>query len=137
VRIMGVDPGMKRVGIAVGETEVGFASPVTTLQRTGDIELIEALAAEARRLEVERIVVGLPVRMNGLEGPEAKRARRLCADLSKATGVAVVPWDERLTTSQAERALRESGKKGADKRARIDQAAATVLLQGYLDAGAP
>jgi putative holliday junction resolvase len=137
MRVMGVDPGMKRVGLAVGDTEVGLASPLRTLQRTSDDALVAALTAAARELEAECIVVGLPVRMNGLEGPEAKRARRLCKALALASQLRVVPWDERLTTSLAERQLRASGKKGADKRSRIDQAAATVLLQGYLDAGAP
>lgn len=134
MRRMGIDPGMRRVGLALSDDESTFASPLKTLVRTEDALLLTELCAEIRTHAVGEVVLGLPLRMNGLEGPEAKRARRFAAALEKAAGVKVVLWDERLTTVAAERALRESGKKADKKKALIDQAAATLLLQSYLDA---
>lgn len=134
---MGVDPGLKRVGIAVGDHDTCLASPVRTIERRADMNIADELTKEALNLSADRIVLGLPVRMNGLEGPEARSARKLGALLAKQSGLRVVLWDERLTTAQAERELRAAGRKGTGKRALIDQAAATLLLQSYLDAGAP
>lgn len=134
MRFLGIDPGMKRVGIAIGDDESGFASPHKTIQRVDDTSMIQALIDEARAESVTTLVLGLPLRMNGLEGPEAKRARLLAKVLEKRGQLTVVLWDERLTTAGAERQLRESGLRGAKKKSLIDQAAATLLLQSYLDA---
>lgn len=134
MRWMGIDPGLKRVGLALSDEEGYLASPYKTLTRTSDAGLLAALVDEARAQEVGTIVLGLPLRMNGSEGPEAKRARKLRGELAAATGVEVVLWDERLTTVAAERALRGVGLRGERKKALVDQAAATLLLQSYLDA---
>jgi putative Holliday junction resolvase len=133
---MGVDPGLKRVGLALSDEAGEWASPHRTLQRgnTDDAALVRALAEEARAAAVTEIVIGLPLRLDGRAGPEAKRAERLAQALEREAGVKVVLWDERLTTSSAERQLRGAGLKGEKKRALIDQAAATLLLQSYLDA---
>jgi putative Holliday junction resolvase len=96
--------------------------------------MIADIAAEVRTHGVDEIVLGLPLRMNGLEGPEAKRARRLGKELASRAGVKVVMWDERLTTVAAERELRSAGLRSDKKKAVLDQAAATLLLQSYLDA---
>jgi putative Holliday junction resolvase len=133
VRFLGIDPGLKRVGLAVGDDEAALASPHKTLQRTNDAGLVRALLEELRALEVEHVVLGLPLRMNGLEGPEARRARSLGKALEQH-GLTVVMWDERLTTAAAERQLRGAGLRGGKKKSVIDQAAATLLLQSYLDA---
>ncbi len=105
-----------------------------TLQHTSDAATTQAIAALASTHGVDAIVVGLPLRMNGLEGPEARKARRFAHDLKTATNLTIVLWDERMTTMAAERELRSSGLRGPKKRAQIDQAAATLLLQSYLDA---
>jgi len=131
---MGVDPGLRRVGLAVSDEHGEWASPHKTLPGDKLPALVSALSQEASALGVGEIVMGLPLRMNGTSGPEAKRAELLGRALEKASGVRVVMWDERLTTVSAERALRSSGLRGEKKRALIDQAAATVLLQSYLDA---
>jgi putative holliday junction resolvase len=131
---MGIDPGLKRVGLALSDEDGVFASPHKTLVRTDDASLLAALSEEIRTQAVGKVVLGLPLRMNGLEGPEAKRARRLQAALARASGVEVVLWDERMTTVAAERELRGAGLKAAKKKALLDQAAATLLLQSYLDA---
>jgi putative Holliday junction resolvase len=133
MRRMGIDPGLKRVGLAVSDESGSFASPHKTLLREGERALLSALAQEAQSLLVQEIVMGLPLRMNGSAGPEAKRAESLARALERTSGIKVVLWDERLTTVSAERELRGVGLRGAKKKALIDQAAATVLLQSYLD----
>ncbi len=133
-RCMGIDPGLRRVGIALSDEEREWASPLKTLLREKDDTLLLALVEEAKAHGVSDIVMGLPLRMNGTTGPEAKRAELLGRALQKASGIKVVMWDERFTTVSAERELRGSGLRGNKKKALIDQAAATVLLQSYLDA---
>jgi putative holliday junction resolvase len=134
MRRMGIDPGLRRVGLALSDDEGIFASPHKTLERTNDRALIELLASEAKAHDVGEIVLGLPLRLNGTEGPEAKRARMLKRELERAAAVPVALWDERLTSAAAERELRGVGMRGARKKAVLDQAAATLLLQSYLDA---
>lgn len=125
---------MRRVGLALSDEEAYLASPYKTLARVSDEAMFDAIAAEVRAHAVDEIVLGLPLRMNGLEGPEAKRARRLGKQLEARAGVPVVLWDERLTTVAAERELRSAGLRSDKKKAVLDQAAATLLLQSYLDA---
>lgn len=134
MRYLGIDPGLKRVGLSLSDVDGELASPHRTLQRKDDISLVDAICAEARTLEVQQVVMGLPLRMTGDEGPEAKRARRLAKLLQNRLGLPVVLWDERLTTAAAERELRGVGMRGDKKKALLDQAAATLLLQSYLDA---
>lgn len=134
MRKLGIDPGLKRVGIALSDEESEYASPLTTIQHVDDATTTAAIAGLAKTHGVDAIVVGLPLRMNGLEGPEARKARRFARDLKSATNLTIVLWDERMTTMAAERELRGSGLRGEKKRSQIDQAAATLLLQSYLDA---
>ncbi len=133
-RCLGIDPGLRRVGLALSDEDRAWASPLKTLLREKDDALLLALVEEIKAHAVADVVMGLPLRMNGMAGPEAKRAQALGRALQKASGVKVVMWDERLTTVSAERELRNSGLRGDKKKALIDQAAATVLLQSYLDA---
>lgn len=134
MRRLGIDPGMRRVGLALSDEDGTFASPLKTLQRTSDSALIEALVGEARSHGVGEFVLGLPLRLDGGEGVEAKRARALKRALESASALPVALWDERLTSAAAERELRGVGLRGARKKAVLDQAAATLLLQSYLDA---
>ncbi len=134
MRKLGIDPGLKRVGVALSDEESEYASPLTTLDHVDDASTTRAIAELAKTHTVDAIVVGLPLRMNGLEGPEARKAKRFARDLKTATNLTIVLWDERMTTMAAERELRSSGLRGAKKRSQIDQAAATLLLQSYLDA---
>ena len=138
MRRLGIDPGQRRVGLAVSDEAGELASPHRTLTRTDDeAALLDALCEEARALGVAEVVMGLPLRMSGEEGPEARRARKLGKQLATKLGMRVVMWDERLTTVAAERELRGVGKRGQAKKAILDQAAATLLLQSYLDAQRP
>lgn len=134
-RIVGIDPGQARIGVAISDEEGSIAFPRQTVQaKGGTVEAAsrvrEALADE----DVSLAVVGLPLRLDGTEGEAARRARVFGDALAKALEVEVVYWDERLTTVAAERSLREMGRRGAKQRGVVDQSAATILLQGYLDA---
>lgn len=136
MKVMGIDPGQRRIGLAVSDDDGRMALPVRTVVRTSRDQALGEIAAEAGARQVERLVVGLPLRLDGTEGPEARRARELARELSQRTGLPVTLWDERLTTVSADRALREAGVRGPGRRDVVDQAAAVVLLQGFLDARA-
>lgn len=134
-RVVGVDPGSARVGIAISDDARTIAFPRETITARGGwadaaARVKEALADE----DVALLVVGLPLRLDGTEGEAARRARSFGEALGAAFGVEVVFWDERLTTVAAERSLSEMGRRGAKRRDVVDQSAATILLQGYLDA---
>ena len=134
-RIVGIDPGEARIGIAISDEDASIAFPrETVLARGGSAEAAtrvrEALAGD----EISLAVVGLPLRLDGTEGEAARRARVFGDALGAALDVEVVYWDERLTTVAAERSLREMGRRGTKQREVVDQSAATILLQGYLDA---
>lgn len=139
-RIMGVDLGSVRIGVALSDEGRVIARPLQTVRRTGDRTAVKALARIAADHAVSRILVGLPLLMSGEEPESARDARRLAGALRAATGIEVEMWDERLTTVQAERALLEGDVSRARRREVIDRVAAAVMLQSYLDslpAGAP
>lgn len=131
---LGVDPGDVRVGVASSDPSGLIATPVETVARgRGDLDRLRAIAAE---LGASEVVVGLPRSMSGREGPAAGKARAFAAELAAALaadGVAVRLLDERLTTVSAEAVLRGQGRKGKQRRAVVDQAAAVVMLQNALD----
>lgn len=134
MRVMGIDPGARRVGLAVSDDDGRIASPHATLAVQSVAGVAAEIAAVAARLEVERLVVGLPLRLDGGEGEAARRVRVLVARIGEHCSLPVTLWDERLTTRAAERALREGNVRGSKQRALVDQVAAAVLLQSYLDA---
>ena len=132
MRILGLDLGARRIGISISDVRASVATPAGTLERTNLARDLSALGALICEREVERVVVGLPIHMNGRKGPEAEAARRFAAALSEATGVTVDLLDERWTSVEAERALRESGVRPSKRRKSIDSVAATILLRTYL-----
>jgi putative holliday junction resolvase len=129
---LGIDPGDARIGVARSDPSGLLATPVETVPRgPGDLDRIAAVLAEEAAVEV---VVGLPRSLSGSEGPAAAKAREFAVALARR--VAPVPvrlCDERLTTVTAESMLRERGRKGAKRRAVVDQAAAVVILQNALE----
>jgi len=128
-----VDPGSKRVGLAVSDPTGTIAQALATLPAQPHDTLVTRLAQIAGEQEVKSIVVGLPRRLDGSEGPEAKAARELARGLRDASGLPVELVDERLTTALAERSLIEGGVRRESRRASIDRVAATLLLQSHLD----
>jgi len=128
-----VDPGAKRVGLAVSDPTGTIAQPLSTLPAEPADTLAERLAGVAKQNDVKRIVVGLPLRMDGSHGPEARSAQELAAALRKASRLPVELVDERLTTAAAERSLIAGGVKRATRRQTVDRVAAALLLQTHLD----
>lgn len=134
MRVMGLDVGTKTVGVAVSD-ELGLtAQGITTVRRVGPRQDIEKLKALAGEHGVTSVVVGLPLNMDGSEGPRAKACRQFGEQVAQATGVPVLYWDERLTTVAAQRALLEADLSRQKRKEVIDQVAATLILQGWLDA---
>lgn len=135
IRALGIDPGTKRIGIAVSDLSGTIASPLSVLQcsRSRDHDLRE-LARIARDEEADVVVIGLPVNMDGSHGPAAKAATALSRQLATLVDVPVELHDERLTTVTAERSMIEAGLDGVRRRQRVDKVAAAVMLQSWLDA---
>jgi putative Holliday junction resolvase len=131
---MGLDVGTKTVGVAVAD-ELGLtAQPITVVRRSSLKKDLADLLALARERSVDRFVVGLPLNMDGSEGPRAQATRKFGDALATASGLPIIYQDERLTTVAAERALLEADMSRARRREVIDQVAATIILQGWLDA---
>ena len=138
MRALGLDLGERRVGVAVCDSAGTVATPVETLVRSGDAEAdLRAIADQVREWQVEIVVVGLPLSLDGTEGPAATAARTEIDRLGRLLSVPVVSYDERLTTVIAERSLMEQQMKGPRRRGVVDQVAAAVILQSWIDAGMP
>jgi putative Holliday junction resolvase len=133
VRTLAVDPGTKRVGIAVSDPTGTIAQALTTIDAAPPESLAARLAEIASQQGAGRVVVGMPRRMDGSYGPEAKAARDLADEIRKASGLPVELLDERLTTVAAERSLLEGGVRRSKRRQAVDRVAATMLLQSHLD----
>ena len=134
-RVLGLDPGERRIGVALSDAIGMIAQPHVVLDRrqVDAVAEIEQLCAE---YEVEAVVVGLPRSLSGEEGEAAAKARELGAAVGEATGCKIEFFDERFTTVQAEAALIEGGMRRRKRRETIDKVAAALMLQGYLDKGA-
>ena len=138
-RVLAVDLGAQRIGIACSDASRTLATPVTTLQRSGDPGADRAaILALAREHEADTIVVGVPIALSGATGAAATAANEEIAALQVACGetIRVVGIDERLTTVSAQRQLAERGVRAKDRRKQVDRDAAAIILQTYLDGGA-
>jgi putative Holliday junction resolvase len=133
--ILGVDPGARRVGVAVADLETRFATPLEVID-VATTDPVARLCELAEELGADVIVVGRPVGLSGTAGPSAAIQREFTHQLRAATTVPIVEFDERLTSVVAERALRAGGASAATRKKMRDAIAAQVMLQGYLDASA-
>jgi putative Holliday junction resolvase len=136
-RLLGVDFGRVRVGLAVSDPDRRLASPLATYHRRDDEQDAEFFRALVAEEQIGAIVVGLPVHLDGTEGQKAAEARAFGRRLGEATGLPVTYYDERFTTVEAEAALWDAGLTHKRRKARRDRVAAQILLQAYLDAGCP
>ena len=135
MRAVGVDLGDARIGIALPDSGGTVATPWTKVERCGDERQDHRRIADlVAEVEAERVVVGLPLSLDGSIGPAAEKALAEVERLAAVLSVPVETYDERLTTVTAERVLREQGVTGRRRRQVIDQVAASVLLQAWLDA---
>jgi putative holliday junction resolvase len=134
-RVLGLDLGDARIGVAISDDDRRLATPLGTVH-TGAPADLQAIAALANEHDVSLVVVGLPRSMSGEEGPRATQARAFAGAIAAATGTPVEMQDERLSTVEAERGLREAGFTGLDRRRVVDRSSAVVILQAWLDANA-
>ena len=134
MRALGLDLGERRIGVAVGDSDGRVATPLTVLKRSGDRAAdYRAVAALVAEWEAGIVVVGMPYSLDGTQGPAARAAADEAARLGAVLDVPVETYDERLTTVTAERRLAEQGLTGRRRRALVDQVAASVILQAWLD----
>lgn len=133
VRILALDVGTKRIGLAVSDPLGISAQGLGVLARKGRPEVLAQLLEVARKWQVQRVVVGLPRHLDGRLGSAAPEILELARDLGEALGVPVVTWEERLTTVEAERVLLQADLSRRRRRQVLDQQAAVLILQNYLD----
>ncbi len=133
MRRIGVDPGSRRTGLAFAEPDVQVAYPLKTIEHKGFRQAAALVADEVRLANAQEIIVGLPLRTDGTEGEAARRVREFAERVEAATTLPVVLWDERLSTVEVERRLSRAQVFGRKRRKVVDQAAATLILQSYLD----
>ena len=136
MRIMGLDFGSKTVGVAVCDPLGITAQTVQTITRASENKMRQTLARIEQLIgeyEIERIVLGYPKNMNNTVGERGEKTQEFKAALERRTGLEVILWDERLTTVAAERVLIESGVRRENRKKSVDQIAAAMILQGYLD----
>jgi putative Holliday junction resolvase len=133
MRILAVDPGSKRVGLALSDPTGTIAQALTTVAADPRETLPSRLVEIARARDAGKIVVGLPLRLDGSSGPEASASRKLADELRAASGLPVELVDERLTTVAAERAMISTGMRRAKRRTTVDRVAAALMLQSHLD----
>lgn len=131
MRIMAIDYGDARTGIAVSDM-LGILAGETYIIKEWDAEaLADTIVSDAKARQVGTLVLGLPKNMDGTEGPRAEKSRAL-GEMLKARGMTVVMWDERRTTVDAHRILRDNGKREKNHKATVDAVAAALILEGYL-----
>lgn len=131
-RVIGLDVGDKRIGIAVSDESGLIASPYSVYERVGFGPDVKHICALSEKLGTREVLSGLPLNMDGSTGFQAQKVLALCEKLTEA-GLHVIFQDERLTTVTAQRALIEGGMRREDRRRTVDKIAAAVILQAYLD----
>jgi putative Holliday junction resolvase len=134
LRYLGLDVGTQRIGVAVSD-ELGLtAQPVLTLDRRGNRrDALRSLARLCRRFGVGGIVVGNPLHLSGEISPRAAKTQAFAGELGELTGLPIFLWDERLTTREAHQILYEAGHERQEHRKVVDQVAATLILQSFLE----
>lgn len=132
MRVLGLDMGSKRIGVALSDELGLIAQALTTITRTGTAQDLKSISDLVRKYDVQEVVIGYPRHLDGRPSDEAAGYVSFGEKLSKETGIDVVFWDERLTTVAAERALLEGDMRRRRRRKVIDKVAASLILEGYL-----
>jgi len=132
-RLMGLDIGDRRIGVALSDSLRIMAGALTVVERVTDDAALKQIIDLARENEAERIVVGMPRSLDGSLGKQAQAVQSFVDLLKRRTDIPVVTWDERLSTVAAERTMLEVGMKRDKRKKRRDSLAAAIILQGYLD----
>ena len=134
MKILGLDYGEARIGVAVSDALGILANPLDTICEKDRALQLEKTARVARENGVGKIVVGNPKRMDGSLGHRAEYTEEFARDLSKMLDIPYVMWDERLSSTEAHRILESGGVSGKKRKTKVDKIAAVIILQGYLDA---
>jgi putative Holliday junction resolvase len=137
MRALGLDVGTKRIGVAVSDPSGRIATPVETVEAHPRSQAVLRIVAIANDRGVDTLVVGLPLTLEGTEGGAVRRTRDLVRGVMERLDVALVEWDERLTSVAAERSLIHADVRREKRKEVIDQVAATMILQSYLDSRPP
>ena len=132
-RVLGLDVGDRRIGLALSDPGGILASPLTIIEHTTELEDIKAILKIAKEREVERIIVGLPRLMNGDIGPQAQKVQGFAEAIRSQTQIPIEYRDERLTTVTAQRLKQETSSKKKNRNIRYDAMAAAIILQDYLE----
>jgi putative Holliday junction resolvase len=135
MKILGLDYGKARIGLAVSDESGVIATPLCVIERTSLEADLGRIAAAATQHQAARIAVGMPINLDGTRGLAARDVARFTELLAARVSIPIEPWDERLTTAQAERAMIDSDMSRRRRKQRIDAVAAQLMLQSYLDAG--
>ncbi len=130
-KICAIDYGMVRIGLAISDINKIIAFPFKTIQNTSSV--IKSVLPHLNLDELELIVIGLPLLLNGKDSDMTKQVREFAKELEKQTNIPIVLWDERLTSTYADRCLKEAGMKRKKRNKKTDPIAATLILQSYLD----
>lgn len=133
-RILALDVGSKRIGVAVSDPLGITAQGLATLQRQNKRRDLEALGRLLTEYQVQEVVIGLPLRLSGAEGTQSEKMRRFASDLESHFGVTVHLWDERWTSTEANRLLREAEVSIQKRGQAVDRMAAVLILQSWLEA---
>lgn len=134
MKILGLDYGEARIGVAISDALGMLANPLDTICEKDRALQLEKVAKVAREHGVEKLVVGNPKRMDGSAGHRSEYTTQFAEDLSKLLNIPYVMWDERLSSTEAHRILESGGVSGKKRKTKVDKIAAVIILQGYLDA---
>lgn len=133
MRILGIDYGDSRTGVAISDQTQFLASPYTVIFEKDYLKVVGALADIIEKEQIQTVVIGYPKNMNNTLGPRAKKSERLASILRRKFKVKPILWDERQTTISAHNILSENNVRGKERKNKVDAVAATLILQGYLD----
>jgi putative Holliday junction resolvase len=136
MRVLAVDHGMKRMGIAISDPSGIIAQPLEFIPAEPFTGFLDRLKQLIREKEVEMILVGMPRNMDGSYGPAAAKVQEFVAVLKETIAIPIQTWDERLTSAQANRMLIQADVSRKDRKTKVDKAAAAILLQSFLDSRA-
>ena len=136
-RLLGIDYGSVRIGLAISDPDRKIASPLVTYTRRGRAQDADYLGKLVAEEDIGQIILGLPIHLSGHESQSSDHARAFGKWLAELTGLPVLFWDERFTTVEAEAHLLTAGLTKKRRKSRRDRVAAQILLQSYLDAGSP
>ena len=133
MRILALDPGTKRIGVAVSDEMQMIAQPLEFILAAPFVDFLARLKEIIREKEIELILIGMPRNLDGSYGPAALSVQEFVAVLKDAVPIPIKTWDERLTSAQAQRFLIQGGVRRDRRKLKVDQTAAAILLQSYLD----